>query len=74
MALDVDAVFLSEPLQKIAGHPHLVGGALGALAENLEFPLALGHLGVDTFMVDAGGEAEVEMFLDDLAGDKPTFL
>ncbi len=74
MELDVDAVLLGEAQHQVAGHPHLVGGLLGALAEDLEFPLALRHLGVDAFVVDAGGEAEVEMLLDDLAGDAPTFL
>ena len=67
--LDVDAVLLGQAQHQVARHPHLVGGLLGALAEDLEFPLALGHFGVDAFVVDAGGEAEVEMLLDDLAGD-----
>ena len=40
-----------------------------ALAEDLEFPLALGHFGVDAFVVDAGVEAEVEVLFDDGAGD-----
>ena len=71
---DVDAVLLGEALHQVAGHPHFVGGLLGALAEDLEFPLALGHLGVDAFVVDAGGEAEVEMLLDDLAGDRADVL
>ena len=67
--LDVDAVFFRQALQQVAGHPHFVGGLLGALAENLELPLALRHFGVDAFVIDAGVEAEVEMLLDDLARD-----
>ncbi len=67
--LDVDAVLLGQALQQVAGHPHLVGGLLGALAENLEFPLPLRHFGVDALVVDAGREAEVEVLLDDLARD-----
>jgi hypothetical protein len=50
---------VSQPLQQVARHPHLVGGFLGALAEDLELPLALRHFGVDAFMIDAGGEAEI---------------
>ncbi len=61
--------FSREALQNIAGDPHFVGGPLRAFAENLELPLALGHFGVDAFMVDAGVKADVEMLLDDLAGD-----
>ena len=66
--------FSRQPQQQVAGHPHFVGGLLGALAEDLEFPLALRHFGVDAFVVDAGGEAEVEMLLDDLAGDRADVL
>ena len=57
--LDVDAVFLGQPQQQVARHPDFVGGLLGALAEDLEFPLALRHFGIDAFVVDAGGEAEL---------------
>src|ERR1700722_12742971 len=64
---DVDAVRLGQALHQIAGHPHFVSGLLGSLAEDLEFPLALRHFGVDAFVVDAGGEAQIEMLLDDLA-------
>ena len=70
MILDVDAVGFGQPLQQVAGHPHFVGGFFGALAEDLEFPLALRHFGIDAFVVDAGGEAEVEMLLDDLTRDR----
>ena len=67
--LDVDAVFLAETNQQVTGDPDIIGGLLGAFAENLEFPLAGGHLGVDALMVDAGVQTEIEMLLDDLAGD-----
>ena len=65
----VDAVLLAEPQEQVAGDPDLVGGALRALAEDLELPLALGDLGVDALEVDARLEAEVEVRVDDLAGD-----
>src|SRR5581483_6964248 len=64
-----DAVLLGETEHQVARHPHLVSGGLGALAEDLALPLALGHLGVDAFVIDPGGEAEVEMLFDDLARD-----
>ena len=67
--LDVDAVLLGQAQHQVAGHPHFVSGLLGALAEDLEFPLALRDFRVDAFMVDAGSQAEVEMLFDDLAGD-----
>ena len=56
--LDVDPVSLGEADQQIAGDPHLIGGTLRALAENLEFPLALRHFGVDALEVDAGIEMQ----------------
>ncbi len=67
--LDIDLVFFAETLQQVTGDPDVVGGLLGALAEDLELPLALGDLGIDAFVVDAGIQAEIEVFLDDLAGD-----
>ena len=67
--LDVDAVLFAQAQQQVARHPDLVGGLLGALAENLEFPLTLGHFGIDTFVVDACFEAKVEMLFNDFASD-----
>ncbi len=69
MVLDVHAVFFGEALEEVARHPHLVSGLFGALAEDLEFPLAFRHFGIDAFVVDAGEEAKIEMLFDHLAGD-----
>ncbi len=65
----VDAVFFAEAVEDVASHPNFVGALFGAFAEDLEFPLAFGDFGIDAFVVDAGVEAEVEVFFDDLACD-----
>ncbi len=67
MQLDVHAVLLAEARHDVAGNPHLVGGAAGALAEDLVLPLALGDLGVDALDVDSARDADVDVLLDDLA-------
>src|SRR3954453_6821648 len=69
MELDVHAVLLTQALQDVAGDPDLVRRGLRAFAEDLEFPLALRHLGVDALVIDSGRNTEVEMLLDDLPGD-----
>src|SRR5205085_3808503 len=63
--VDVDAVALAEPHQQVARDPEVVGGALRALAEDLELPLPLRDLGVDPLEVDPGREAEVDVLVDD---------
>ena len=72
--VDVHAVALAEAQQEVAGDPYLVRRLLRALAEDLELPLALGHLGVDALVVDACLEAEIEVLVDDLRATSPTFL
>ena len=74
MQLHVDFVLFTEASHQIARGPQVVGGLVRALAEDLVFPLALGHFGVDALVVDAGVEAKVEMLLDDLTGDRAHVL
>src|SRR5207244_1748831 len=69
MEVHVDAVALTEAEQEVARDPDLVGSPLRALAEDLELPLALRDLGVDALEVDARLEADVDVRVDDLAGD-----
>ena len=40
-----------------------------AFAEDLELPLTLGHFSVDAFVVNSGVKTEIEVFLNDGAGD-----
>ena len=65
MPLNGDPIVFRDALQQIASHPSFVTGTLGALGEDLEFPLAGGHFGIDALDVDARFEAGVEMLLDD---------
>ena len=69
MEVHIHAVLFAKAHEDVAGDPHLVGGILGTLTEDLEFPLALRHFSVDAFVVDTGVETEIEMLLDDLASD-----
>lgn len=67
--LDIDTVFFTEAKEDVTGNPDLVGSVLGTFTEDLEFPLAFGDLGIDTFVVDACVEADVEVLLNDVTGD-----
>ena len=69
MPFDIEAVVFAEAKEEEAGHPHFVSGTLGAFAEDLEFPLAFGDLGIDAFVVDASFEAKIEVLFDDRASD-----
>jgi hypothetical protein len=69
MVFNVNGILLTETLKEVASHPDIIGALLGALAEDLELPLAFGHFCIDAFVVDASVKAEVEMFLNDLASN-----
>src|SRR6185312_10568969 len=62
---DINAVGFGEAGENIAGYPHLVGRALGAFAEDLEFPLAFRDLGIDAFEIDAGIKTNIDVLFDD---------
>src|SRR5688572_19380551 len=64
--LDIDAVFLADPGHDVASNPHLVSGALRALAEDLEFPLPFRDLGIDAFDVNSGVETDVDVLFNEL--------
>ena len=66
---EIHFVLLAETHHQVASHPGVVGGLLGALGEDLELPLALGHLGIDAFVIDAGGKTEFEVLIDNLTGN-----
>ena len=54
MELQIHAVGLTEARHEIPGHPDVVGGSPRTFAEDLELPLSLGDLRIDSLMVDAG--------------------
>src|SRR5687768_6016911 len=64
--LDIDAVFLADSGHNVTGNPHLVSGALGAFAEDLEFPLPFRHLGIDALDVDSGVQTDVDVLFNEL--------
>src|SRR4029079_5744568 len=69
MEVDIHAVPLAEAEHQVTRDPELVSGALGAHAEDLEFPLTLCDFGVDALDCDAGRDAEVDVLVDDLTRD-----
>ena len=69
MEVDVHAVFFAETAEEVAGHPHFIGSAFGPFTEDLEFPLAFGHFGIDPLMVDAGIKTKVKMLFNNLTGN-----
>src|ERR1700687_1593843 len=64
----IHCVFLTETHHQIASGPGVIRGFGGAFGEDLEFPLPFCDFRVDAFMIDARGMTELQMFVDDLAG------
>jgi hypothetical protein len=74
MQFNIHFVFLAEAHHQVASGPDVVGGLGGAFGEDLELPLALGDFGVDAFVIDAGGETELQVLFDDLRAMLPMYL
>ena len=74
MEVDIDSVLLAETEEEEAGHPDIIRGLLGALAEDLELPLALGDFGIDPLVSDPGMDAEPEVLFGDLAPESSGIL
>src|SRR5690606_27023563 len=66
MKFYIISIAFGQSLQQVAGHPDFVPGLLGSLGEQLELPLSRGHLLVDTFKIDSGGQTLVRMLLDQI--------
>ena len=62
-----DAVVLADPVEQPAGDPQLVGDFEQAERADLELPLSGHDLGVDARDRQAGGEAGLEVILDERA-------
>ena len=63
------SIVLGDAVEQPAGHPQLVGDLRRADGADLELPLAGHDLGVDARDVEAGGEAGVEVGLDDVTAE-----
>ena len=57
-------IFFSSSFNQVPGQPDFVTCTLGTFGENLKFPLARRNLSVDTFNVQAGFEAHIEVLFD----------
>ena len=69
MEFKIDAVGFTETRHEIPCHPNVVGGPPRTLPEDLELPLALGNLRIDSLMVDAGIQTQVEMLVYDFTSN-----
>ena len=65
--VDGQVILFSSSLKQVASNPDFVSSALGTLGEDLEFPLSCRNFCVDTFNIQTGLKAQVEMFFDQLS-------
>ncbi len=72
LVIDRQAVILGGAVQQVTGDPDLVAGFLGTLGKDLELPLTHHHFGVDAFDVQAGLQAQFQVFFDDFTSDSTT--
>ena len=63
----VDVEVLGDPVQQVAGHPHVIANLNGAHRADLKLPLAQHHLGIGARDGQAGGQAGIGVSLHDLA-------
>src|SRR5688572_11956779 len=66
MPVNSNPVFFGSSFQEIPCNPYLVTSSFSTFRKDLKFPLASGHLRIDTFHIDACFKAKVQMLLDDL--------
>src|SRR4029077_6171818 len=71
MEFKIDTVILPEARHQKPSDPNVVGRLPGAFAENLEFPLALGYLRINSLMSNARVETEIEMLVDNVTRKVP---
>ena len=69
MEFKVHAIRLTKTRHEIARNPNIVSSLLGTLAKNLELPLSLGNLRIDSLVVDARVQTQIEMLVDNFTSD-----
>ena len=69
MPVDGQVVLFSSSLKQVASNPDFVPGALGTFGEDLEFPLPCRNFCVDTFNIQTGLKAQVQMFFNQLSAE-----
>ena len=70
MPVDPVAVFFTDALEEVACYPYLIAGFLCTLGKDLEFPLTSCDFSVDTFNIEAGCKALLEMLFNHVAAKR----